>query len=304
MTEVKVVDVIFLDIDGVLLPFGDGLTRSTIASKDHTGSQIQTDKGDDHSFTDGCIFPNRTMHALTMLLQRLSSVSIELPSTQATAAEFKPLIEKIITSSNLGAKSDTNREFTGTSRRTIKIAEKNTSRGNDDTKTHATSFKGIKGYPVFVLSSTWRARPEFIQDILSSFRAYVRRSNDVSSQILWEPHLHSFFDITDPFYHSSRHDEIQKWVKTNVHAATCQTAECQYRQKQQRKQRFFSATRKFVVRSWIALDDEDLVDVKLDSMKHVIQTESSVGLTLHHVDLAVDLVRDQIREFYGVGDDG
>ena len=59
----------------------------------------------------------------------------------------------------------------------------------------------------------------------------------------------------------------------------------------------------FQVRSWIALDDEDLVNVEEDRVEvkarpHAVKTESSVGLTLQDVDLGVKLIRDQMHSFY------
>ncbi|KAL7544186.1 hypothetical protein ACHAWF_007565 [Thalassiosira exigua] len=57
-----VVDIIFLDIDGVLLPFGgvrDGYIR-------------------DGSFAEGCIFPNSAMDALTSLLRGVRCLELYL----------------------------------------------------------------------------------------------------------------------------------------------------------------------------------------------------------------------------------
>ena len=56
------------------------------------------------------------------------------------------------------------------------------------------------------------------------------------------------------------------------------------------------------MRSWIALDDEDLVNVEgrvlEDAKKHAVQTKSSVGLTLESVDFGVELIKMQIQEFH------
>jgi len=58
----ELVDII--DIDGVLLPFGG-------KARDNDDTKNNNDDGD--SFVDGCLFPNRTMHAITALLSRLTS---------------------------------------------------------------------------------------------------------------------------------------------------------------------------------------------------------------------------------------
>lgn len=227
------VDVIFLDIDGVLLPFGG------------TRDKYHNDK----PCTDGCLFPDSTMEALTTLIQRIRNLSIN----------------------------------NNTSCQTV-----------------------IQGNPVLVLSSTWRARPEFIQDILSSFNVYAQNNEDASILQTWKESkcLDSFFDITDPNYHSTRQDEIMKWVEKNVvnvkgkrknNNSQCTTCSSKTAKKQQQ----------FIVRSWIALDDEDLINVEgnvtqhSDIMKqHAVQTKSSVGLTLEDTEFGVQLIQKQIYKFH------
>ena len=56
------------------------------------------------------------------------------------------------------------------------------------------------------------------------------------------------------------------------------------------------------MRSWIALDDEDLVNVEAtvskDATNHAIQTKSSGGIASTDVDLGVRLAKRQIQEFH------
>mmetsp|Transcript_11323 Transcript_11323/g.24135 ORF Transcript_11323/g.24135 Transcript_11323/m.24135 type:complete len:110 (+) Transcript_11323:71-400(+) len=69
------VDVIFLDIDGVLLPFGG------VRDNFHN---------ENLSFTNGCIFPDCTMDALTLLLHRMkNNIFLEdmTPSTKTNDNE-------------------------------------------------------------------------------------------------------------------------------------------------------------------------------------------------------------------------
>lgn len=239
----ELVDVIFLDIDGVLLPFG--------------GTRDGYSKDDNPCTVEGCIFPDRAMDALTVLLRRVSNDDFNI----------------MLNGSGVAA----------------------------------------KGNPVIVLSSTWRARSEFIQDILDSFRAYAAVAggdgDDGSCcpserQATWEPHLHSFFDIADPNFHSTRHDEIYKWVRE--HAQNCGgkgiVLKSQYSIGSVRNGTATSTKKRYIVRTWIALDDEDLVNVEgrvsQDATKHAVRTESSVGLTLRDVDLAVDLIEKQMLDFH------
>lgn len=213
------VDVIFLDIDGVLLPFGgsrDNFRPGGVALP----------------CTEGCLFPDRTMDALTALLHRLHHLSV-------ASAPAPPRCR-----------------------------------------------------PVLVLSSTWRARPEFVQDILSSFRAYVagreekRRLEDVAAGA-WARHLACFYDMTNPTFHATRHDEIYKWVRDRGGAMRGDGE---------------PPPRPCRMRSWIALDDEDIVHVEgrrsQDATEHAVQTKSAVGLTLHDVEVGVRLVKKQMREFH------
>ena len=102
--------------------------------------------------------------------------------------------------------------------------------------------------------------------------------------------LDSFFDITDPNYHATRHDEIMKWVNENT------TGDRGKNRKH---------TKQFTVRSWIALDDEDIVAVEgqqhKEMLEHAVQTNSSIGLTPEDVALGVELMKTQISRFYTEG---
>lgn len=215
LEQAEVVDIIFLDIDGVLLPFGD-----------------DSSCGGDTS-AHGCIFPNSTMESLTSLLYKMTDFKLPLNSQLC------------------------------------------------------------KGNPKIVLSSTWRAQPAFIKDILSSFQCYANANP--STKDLWKMHADNFFSIVDPNFHSTRHDEIYSWIKRHVDGNT-------YDHKTQCKktQTHTAANKDFIVRSWIALDDEELVhvsDAYPDTDKHAIKTQSSVGLTKADVDLAMHLVKEQITDF-------
>jgi hypothetical protein len=222
--EAEVVDVVFLDIDGVLLPFG--------------GDQSPQN----NTCTDGCIFPNRTMDALTSLLQQMSE--LELPMESSAKAN--------------------------------KCALK-----------HYDAPK-LKCNPKLVLSSTWRARPNFIEDILSSFRCYA--AANPQHRDIWNKHSESFFDICDPSFHSTRHQEIYNWIKTQ--RGTDDDI-------MQHKIKASNITGKYVIQSWIALDDEEMVDVPdayPDTDRHAVKTKSSVGLVQTDVELALMLVKNQIME--------
>lgn len=230
----ELVDIIFLDIDGVLLPFGDATTKT---------------KNYDDCFVDGCLFPNRTMKAFTALLFHLASSCV---------------VTDVV---------------------------------NNDNKIQSYAYN-----PKIVLSSTWRTRSDFIQDILSSFRAYAASStaSNCSAAIQessWNTqHLLNngcfFFDITDPKYFATRHEEIYKWVQSN---ANNRRSRAQYKN--------------IIFRSWISLDDEDIVHVEdygggggvtimEDAKKHAVKTISSIGLTVTDVELGIALLEKQILDYH------
>ncbi|KAL3817353.1 hypothetical protein ACHAXA_004479 [Cyclostephanos tholiformis] len=206
-TTPPLVDIIFLDIDGVLLPFGD--------HHDILGGGAVP-----RTYADGCIFPDATMEALTTMLMELDE------------------------NGNMG-----------------------TMNGR------------------IVLSSSWRSRPRFVRDILSSFRSYVgsRCGKGTGKSRAWESifgHDFEFFDVTDTEFHSTRHDEVVNWINSAT----------------------INGRGKFTIRSWIALDDEDLVNVEgrimTDAIRHAVRTISSVGLTLDDVNVAMRLLERQVREFH------
>ena len=259
MPKKKLVDVIFLDIDGVLLPFGDDADgRSSSYSSSYSSIS-------DQRRTEGCIFPDRTMEALTTLLMHLDDDA--------------------------------------TSRREKEGAKKKKNGGDDDDDASSSDHHHRAE---LVLSSSWRSRPDFVEDILSSFRAYAttsgggRRKEDAANVMrVWESRIDSFFDITDPNYHATRHDEIYNWVRQSSSRKGNKIS----------KANATTTTKEgggglggYIIRSWIALDDEDLVNVEgrivPDANGHAVKTDSSIGLTHADVRRGIRLMEEQIREYH------
>jgi len=175
------IDVIFLDIDGVLLPFGEG----GVIDKSQTGSSC------------GAIFPDEALKTLGNILD-------------ATKAKL-------------------------------------------------------------VLSSTWRAKKAFVDDIIDSFRKYGGKYGGNLSTV-------DFYDSTDVHYHGERQWEIQKWLDN---------------QKEINPQNCVSA--------WVALDDEELIEGEENSkyrsnfVGHTVKIDSAIGLTPQDGDIAIHLLTGQIR---------
>ena len=134
-----------------------------------------------------------------------------------------------------------------------------------------------------VLSSSWRSRQEFVSDILTSFQSFTksRGARDEKISMAWENTFgggskgYEFFDVTDTKYHLTRHNEILNWI------------DCAR----------INGMGQFTIRSWIALDDEDLVNVDDRMIGHAVQTLSIVGLTLRDVNVAIRLLEKQVREY-------
>ena len=72
----ELVDVVFLDIDGVLLPFGGSCN----------GSLSQESKA---IYTEGCVFPNSAMDALSSMLQRMEDFSLYAFAHGNSSAEIE-----------------------------------------------------------------------------------------------------------------------------------------------------------------------------------------------------------------------
>jgi hypothetical protein len=112
-----------------------------------------------------------------------------------------------------------------------------------------------------VLSSTWRAQPAFVRDIIQDFENHSFPITE-------------FYDLTDPDFHSERQWEIHKWIVQH-----------------QKKTKDIC---------WLALDDEELLlgednaNLSLIFQGRVIKTESSIGLTESDVDLGIQLWKAQI----------
>lgn len=114
-----------------------------------------------------------------------------------------------------------------------------------------------------VLSSTWRVRKDFIQDIVDCIKGFG---------IDFE----GFFDITDPGMHSERQWEIEQWVSNPLNRKNYE---------------------KIV---WLALDDEELLEgdenqkFRKTFEGHVVKTQSHKGLTMDDVNDALKLWKIQL----------
>ncbi|GAX16644.1 hypothetical protein FisN_23Lh227 [Fistulifera solaris] len=115
---------------------------------------------------------------------------------------------------------------------------------------------------LLVLSSTWRAQKNMIDDIIESFQIYGNAHDSPLARIT------EFYDVTDTSYHDERQYEIYRYLQNNR------------------------------PRAWIALDDEDLL---LDRYRNsfegrAIAVSSPVGLTSADADLAIRLLQQQLAK--------
>lgn len=112
-----------------------------------------------------------------------------------------------------------------------------------------------------VLSSTWRVKPEFIQDIVHQLQSYGHQYGGPLTDF-------EFMDITDPTMHSERHYEIDAWLLRQQSGPPL---------------------------AWLALDDEDLLlgGTQHSFQGHAVKTDSHDGLTEEKAQVAIQLLRKQ-----------
>lgn len=125
-----------------------------------------------------------------------------------------------------------------------------------------------------VLSSTWRARPELIDNILAEFQRYG--SAHPGSPLLALGQSGRFFDTTAVNQFGARQHEIASWLARREASGQAAPA------------------------AWVCIDDEELLLGKACSSRralfegHVVQTRSEVGLTPELAEAAAALLRDQL----------
>ncbi|GAX18333.1 hypothetical protein FisN_23Hh227 [Fistulifera solaris] len=115
---------------------------------------------------------------------------------------------------------------------------------------------------LLVLSSTWRAQKNMIDDIIESFQIYGNVHDSPLARIT------EFYDLTDTSYHDERQYEIYRYLQNNR------------------------------PRAWIALEDEDLLLERYRNYfeGRAIAVSSPVGLTNADADLAIRLLQQQLAK--------
>ena len=175
--------------------------------------------------------------------------------------------------------------------------KKKTKRLFPDETLHA--FSRLLKYAVgvkLVLSSTWRVRQDFQNDILDCFEDYAEEHGGP----LREYATSGFYSITDPNKHDERQWEIFEWLRMNGYLDHEQT-EKQKEQKQQQRKQNQGQGRKMKKIPWLALDDEELILGEQNEQRsgvfvgHVVKTSSHLGLTQADVDHAIELWKAQIQ---------
>ena len=142
-----------------------------------------------------------------------------------------------------------------------------------------------------VLSSTWRSQPRWVaeaEDFICEFcgmdrvlkKGVADKGTDTCSKSLQErKKIHSnfkFYDTTNINNHSERQWEIQEWLQNANNS--------QFHK----------------IRSWVALDDEELVGgqhnerFRTQFVGHVVKTNSQTGLTLDDAKYAITVLNKQL----------
>ena len=119
-----------------------------------------------------------------------------------------------------------------------------------------------------VLSSTWRAQPRFVEDIVNDFHRYAAVHPDSPLG-----HIHSFPRMTSLHHFGVRQHEIAEFLDN------CMSTPA----------------------AWIALDDEPLLEGKECEARrphfegHCVQTMSDEGLTSKQALFGVALIKEQLE---------
>jgi hypothetical protein len=120
-----------------------------------------------------------------------------------------------------------------------------------------------------ILSSTWRAQPNLIAEILESFYLFGKKFGGPLKD------LEEFAGMTDPNYHSERQHEIGMYL--SEHAIDD-------------------------IAAWVALDDEELLQGKANEAYrskfegHVVKTNSRFGLNARDAAKAIQLLKSQLGQ--------
>mmetsp|Transcript_20071 Transcript_20071/g.29784 ORF Transcript_20071/g.29784 Transcript_20071/m.29784 type:complete len:124 (+) Transcript_20071:199-570(+) len=117
-----------------------------------------------------------------------------------------------------------------------------------------------------VLSSTWRVRRDFCEQILQAFSDYAGTHGE-------ELLPTQFYDVTNVDNHSERQWEIHDWLASSRN-----------------------------IDAWVALDDEELIEGDTNKkyysefQNHVVKTTSHIGLTQRDAQNAVLLLKAQHKK--------
>lgn len=131
-----------------------------------------------------------------------------------------------------------------------------------------------------VLSSTWRVRPDYCEDILQSLRAYDRGPLSTMTE---------FYDTTDIHNHSERQWEIWDYLMSS---SSSSSSGCNHDDSAKRQ-------RLEITKGWVALDDEELLEGPKNAkhrarfLGHVVKTDSATGLTMADAEKAVKILLGQ-----------
>lgn len=130
----------------------------------------------------------------------------------------------------------------------------------------------LQAFPTsrIILSSTWRAQPNLIAEILDSFDLYAKAKGGTLLDVT------QFADLTDTNYHTERQHEIYKYL--------------------------FHDNREKVA-AWVALDDEELLEGEVNAKYrthfegHAVKVNSRTGLTARDASIAIQLIQHQLDRY-------
>ena len=238
-------NIVFLDIDGVLLPFSSTAEGSTdddkeclvqedIGRSSNNNPTIHTDDNDDDSndadnddttaANPSPPFPTNQQQETNPTPNSWSTTTSEPSSLSSSSSS------SLFPSSTLNALTYLMQQLQETT--TTTKTPRTTTTAMDDATTTTTTTTPFRTEPwptYWVLSSTWRVQPHAIALIEQALQTHGQqqeqaqeRPSCLQSTTAWKDF--AFDDVTNPLLHSERQYEIYDWLHTHYPQSFCLAA--------------------------------------------------------------------------------
>ena len=286
---------IFLDIDGVLLPFPTTESSSSNSSSNNNEAMAHV---------AGSIFPSETLAALSLLLEGIQNIGGPKRGASSFSSSLLQQGGSSNSSANDGKDENEKSQSAPPPPPPHRCGDAVVGGGSNDDKHEHGHHDYNNDYVISViLSSTWRVRRDYIQQIEDSFDAYGAHVHATTAQQKHGGECGSgssskrsttttnplfnlrIRDITDPKLHSERREEIYQYLLKQ-----------QLEEEKEKKKNTFVA--------WLAVDDEELLlpgedgndsDDDAAQQQQYLSFQGKVLKPLSHVGLTNQLAKEGFK---------